>query len=371
MRVWCKLVPQLRDGYVFDRRHARRAVAILLLICLMATTNGCIGLVPSPFRPSPGPQTVPQIADLAEAFDVVCRNYRLGPDDVIRAIFQPEWNIPTGSYRLDTLDEIAVKFIVDPQLNEQVVIRPDGMITLQAIGDVRAAGLTPEELAKKIRERFLAAEIFSSDEAKRELKNYRLVTVHVVSFFQKLKKLVESLTTLVGGQQTEILVKPDGTVDFPLLRDRILASGYTVAEVENTVNRVYNQGVLKHAVISLSVKESKSRKVYVLGQVNKPGAYDIKQPITALHALALAEGHIQESADLTSVILITKNIYGKPAGRRLDLKRLLDVGDVSSAIMVKPYDVLFVPSTYIRDLNMFMEQYFGVVKQVKDFLVGL
>jgi polysaccharide export outer membrane protein len=91
--------------------------------------GGCIGLIPSPFRPSPGPQKAPQAADLAEAFDIVCRNYRLGPDDQIGLLFQTEWNIPVGTYKLDTLDQIGIKFILDPQLNETVTIRPDGMIT--------------------------------------------------------------------------------------------------------------------------------------------------------------------------------------------------------------------------------------------------
>jgi polysaccharide export outer membrane protein len=89
--------------------------------------------------------------------------------------------------------------------------------------------------------------------------------------------------------------------------------------------------------------------------------------VTALHAIAMAGGHNAESADLTSVILISRNIEGKPIGRRLDLKRILDVGDMSSAIMVKPHDVLYVPRTYIRDINIFMDQYLGAVSQFKAF----
>ncbi len=59
------------------RSFARYILASVLSLCLC----GCIGLLPSPFRPSPGPQKAPQPYDLAEAFDVVCRNYRLGPED--------------------------------------------------------------------------------------------------------------------------------------------------------------------------------------------------------------------------------------------------------------------------------------------------
>jgi polysaccharide export outer membrane protein len=166
-------------------------------------------------------------------------------------------------------------------------------------------------------------------------------------------------------------VKPDGTIDLPLLKQTILCTGHTIPEVEQTVNRLYRRGVLKHVDVSLSLVQANSRKVYILGQVSTPGAYAIEQPITALHAIALAGGHIVDSADLTSVILISKNIHGKPIGRRLDLKRILDVGDMSPAILVKPYDVIYVPKTYIRDVRIFMEQYVATVSDVNALVKAL
>lgn len=339
---------------------------IASLVCF--TLGGCIGLVPSPFRPSPGPQKTPDVHDLAQAFDIVCRNYRLGPDDTLRVIYQTEWSIPLGTYELDTLDEIDIEFILDPALNRKVSIRPDGMITLPGVGDIRAAGLTPEALAKSIGNKYLETKIFTKGEARGELKNYKMVTVNVVSFYQKIKKLVESLTTLTGGQQMQVTINPDGTIDLPLMRERIMAVGHTVREVESTINERYTLGPLKHVVASLSLLQANSRKVYVMGEVQKPGGYDIKQPITALQAIALAGGPISEFADLTSVILISKDVNGKPIGRRLDLKKTLDVGDMASAILIKPYDVIFVPKTFIRDVRLFMDQYIGTVAQIAQLV---
>jgi protein involved in polysaccharide export with SLBB domain len=58
-------------------------------------------------------------------------------------------------YRLSTFqlslgDQFAVKFYQNPQLDEDVVIRPDGKISLQLIGDVDAVGKTPAALATEI-----------------------------------------------------------------------------------------------------------------------------------------------------------------------------------------------------------------------------
>lgn len=340
-------------------------LAAALLVALLL--SGCLGPVPSPFRPSPGPTKGPQISDLAEAFEIVCRNYRLGAEDSLSIIFQTQWDIPAGSYKLDNLDVINVEFILDPDLNREVTIRPDGMITLPGIGELRATGLSPSELAKKIAERFRGAKIFRRTEGGASPQDYKLVTVSVVGFYEKIKRLVTSLTTLTSGQQTLVTVKPDGTLDLPLLKERVMAAGHTVPEVERTINRLYRRTVLKHVVASVSLGAARSRKVYVFGSVGSPGAYDIKQPITALHAIALAGGHNMEEADITSVILISKNIHGKPIGRRLDLKRMLDVGDMSSAILVKPYDVIYVPKTYIQDVQLFMNQYLNSVSQAVQF----
>ena len=325
---------------------------------------GCIGGIPSPFRPSPGPQKTPQPQDLAEAFNIVCRNYRVGPEDVLRVVYQPEYTIPTGTFKLDNMDRIMVKFLVDPSLNEDVVIRPDGMITVQGIGDVQAAGLTPEQLARKIERKFVEANILQP-QTKHDLSGQKLVTVHVTKFFQKLEKLATSLSNIAGGQQNTVVVKPDGTVDLPLLEQRIMASGSTVREIEKTVNDLYQKYVLKHANVSISLVEAKSRKFYVFGEVGAPGAYSITQPITVMQAIAMAGGHNRDTADITSVILISKNVHGKPIGRRIDVKRTLDTGDMGPSILVKPYDVIYVPKTYVRDVRLFIEYY---VNAIEDFI---
>lgn len=60
-----------------------------------------------------------------------------------------------GEYRLQAGDTIAVRSYYDAQLNQEVLVRPDGRVTLLLLGEVVAAGLTPEELAKKVRDPYL------------------------------------------------------------------------------------------------------------------------------------------------------------------------------------------------------------------------
>ena len=55
-------------------------------------------------------------------------------------------------YRLQVGDTIAVRSYFDPQLNQEVVVRPDGRVSLLLIGEVAAADVTTEQLADRIRE---------------------------------------------------------------------------------------------------------------------------------------------------------------------------------------------------------------------------
>jgi protein involved in polysaccharide export with SLBB domain len=58
---------------------------------------------------------------------------------------------PDGAYRVKTGDKLSVRFLHQPELNETaVIVRPDGMITLQIVNDIRAAGLTAQELKQAI-----------------------------------------------------------------------------------------------------------------------------------------------------------------------------------------------------------------------------
>lgn len=80
----------------------------------------------------------------------VSSNVRQSNSQIIEDPVQPQ----TQSYVLQTNDVIDIKFAYEPQLNERVTIRPDGMISLQIIDEVKAAGLTPAELDRILTERY-------------------------------------------------------------------------------------------------------------------------------------------------------------------------------------------------------------------------
>ncbi len=57
-------------------------------------------------------------------------------------------------FRIRAGDQLEIKFFYNPELNEQLLVRPDGRITLQLASDVLAAGLTPTELTDVLQKEY-------------------------------------------------------------------------------------------------------------------------------------------------------------------------------------------------------------------------
>lgn len=65
-----------------------------------------------------------------------------------------EGTLQQGDYVLQSGDVIDIKFFYNTELNERIIIRPDGKISLQLIDDVKAAGLTAHELDTLLKEKY-------------------------------------------------------------------------------------------------------------------------------------------------------------------------------------------------------------------------
>jgi polysaccharide export outer membrane protein len=88
--------------------------------------------------------------------------------------------------------------------------------------------------------------------------------------------------------QTEVLIRPDGGISFPLAGD-MKASGLTTvelrAELESRVRKL-----IPDAVVTVSVKAPNGNRVFVIGKVNRPGDFPLLRPTDVMQALSLAGG---------------------------------------------------------------------------------
>lgn len=135
-------------------------------------------------------------------------------------------------------------------------------------------------------------------------------------------------------------ISDSGTIRLPLV-GAVDAAGMTPDQLTVKIAQLYNERYLKDADVSLFVKEHNSRKIYVLGQVAKPGPYAFDGKMTVIDAVALAGGTTKlADADRT---LITRDQNGK------QVRVVVRVGSIgegrSPDILLQPGDIIFVPET--------------------------
>ena len=86
----------------------------------------------------------------------------------------------------------------------------------------------------------------------------------------------------------DVVVRPDGLISLPLLND-VNASGLTPEQLRVAISQGASKFV-EEPTVSVVVKAINSRKVFITGQVAKPGPVPLGGPMTVLQLIAMAGG---------------------------------------------------------------------------------
>ena len=177
---------------------------------------------------------------------------------------------PPTDYLLQPGDEIAVKFFYNPELNEEMPIRPDGRIALGLVGEVQAAALTVEQLRRHIADKYA--------------------------------------------------------------------------------------GTLRRPEVHIVVKSFGSQRVYVGGEVRRPGVLVKPDGMSALQAIVAAGGFL-DTAEASNVAIVRDQGTPEPLVMLVDLHEGLNAFGASKDLVLRPKDIVYVPKTQIAEANRFVDQY--------------
>jgi polysaccharide export outer membrane protein len=135
-------------------------------------------------------------------------------------------------------------------------------------------------------------------------------------------------------------VSNEGTIVFPLIGS-VPVGGMTPQEAAHALQARLAQGYLTNPQVSVIVQEFSKRSFTVLGEVQKPGSYDMpdQQEVNVLQAIGIAGGYTR-IANPSKVILM-RRIDGKQKTFQLNAKRMAS-GHTESEIKVLPGDVITV-----------------------------
>lgn len=151
-----------------------------------------------------------------------------------------------------------------------------------------------------------------------------------------------------------VTVQPDGRISLPLI-PQAMAADRSVPELQAMLTQAYaNQ--LRYPQVELSVKQAGPLKVFVGGEVDKPGVYDMPGDIDAVQAVMMAGG-FKISAKTTQVVIIRRGAGGRPMMRTADLKQAMFNPGRGDAVPLRRFDIVFVPRSTIAEVGVFVQQY--------------
>ena len=136
---------------------------------------------------------------------------------------------------------------------------------------------------------------------------------------------------------TEIIIRPDGKVAMPIVGE-ISVDGLSPNDFSIELTRRLSKYYVDPNV-TVNVLRFSTMRVYVLGEVSKPGRYELDKSRNLLDAIGMAEGWTKEAAK-TKVFIIRKDRKGEPI--RANLLDLLNKGDLSQNIPLQEGDAIYL-----------------------------
>ncbi|MEO7189527.1 MAG: polysaccharide biosynthesis/export family protein [Vicinamibacterales bacterium] len=160
----------------------------------------------------------------------------------------------------------------------------------------------------------------------------------------------QDVLTLAVWDQPEMsgkyTVGSDGTIALPLL-GRVKVMGLSVRDAENELKRRLGDGFLKNPQLTVSIEQSRTQKVYILGEVRSPNAYPYTSSMTIVEALAQAGSTTEEASQEALVVRPREgpatgpNAAADPELFHVDLKKLA-AGDFKENVPLRGGDTIII-----------------------------
>ncbi len=162
----------------------------------------------------------------------------------------------------------------------------------------------------------------------------------------------QDVLTIAVYDQAELsgkfTVDPDGTLTFPLL-GRVKAGGLTLRGLEEDLKKRLSDGYIRNPQVSVSMETYRSQRIFVMGEVRSPGAYQLTGDMTIIEAIARAGSTTPAAADEA---LIVRPRGGQTTGPvlptdsdstvlRVNLREIQE-GALSKNILLRDGDTLLV-----------------------------
>lgn len=152
----------------------------------------------------------------------------------------------------------------------------------------------------------------------------------------------------------QVTVRPDGRISLQLIQE-VMVAGLTAAALTAQLVERYSVD-LRQPQVTVIVRGFGAQRVFVDGEVARPGMVPILGPVTALQAIAQAGG-MKNTARESEVIVIRRNEANAPVVRQINLEKARNGRDLGQDISLAPFDIVFVPRSRMSNMNVWVDQY--------------
>lgn len=269
-------------------------------------------------------------------------DYVLGEEDVIDVTvwqdLRKKGEGPKEEYAIKEADVLNVSVWQWPDLDKEVIVRPDGKVSFPLVGDIEAEGLSLSALDDTITEKL--KDFIKSPE----------VSVMITQFGSGKQSSSELPFGKLEDASLTMVIPPGGKIDFPFVGE-IMAGGLTLEQLKQKLTLKLSE-YISNPEVHVAIQSFGGRKIIVLGEVTDPGVYLSTGRVSVMEAIALAGGYTRDAV-LKNVVVIRGNL-SNPEVFVLDLHKVLKNMDLSQNIMIEPRDVIYVPRTVIAEVNYYI-----------------
>lgn len=138
----------------------------------------------------------------------------------------------------------------------------------------------------------------------------------------------------------ELPVRPDGKISLPLIGD-VQASSLTPVQLQESI-RTRLSIYLVNPTVTVIVKETRSHRFNVVGEVEKPGSFVLGQPLRVLDALALAGG-FRDFAKTSGIYVLRLHANGSTQRFPFNYRQVISGRNLGQNIRLQPGDTVVVP----------------------------
>lgn len=163
----------------------------------------------------------------------------------------------------------------------------------------------------------------------------------------------------------EMVVDPAGNIPFLLIGD-VTVEGLTEEELEKILTEKLSQYIVDPQV-SVTIIGYNSKKIYILGEINKPGEYPIGGSMISLREAVFKAGLPTKSAALRRVRIITPQPH-KPIVKIVNLSMILHQGDLKKDITLSAGDIVYIPANIPTKIGDILDKISSPITKLLIFL---